>query len=90
MCGLSGDTYENTCYIRQLCAGIDETKSGEIQSRLMNLAQNASEDYSYKSAVAILDSAIRDLVKPRGKINEVQAKINELVQKRNEKQKANG
>lgn len=87
MCGLSGDTYENTCYIRQLCAGIDETKSGEIQSRLMNLAQNASEDYSYKSAVAILDSAIRDLVKPRGKINEVQAKINELVQKRNEKQK---
>ena len=87
MCGISGDTFENTCYIRQLCAGIDETKSGEIQTRLMNLAQNASEDYSYKSAVAILDSAIRDLTKPRGKINEVQAKINELVLKRNEKQK---
>lgn len=87
MCGISGDTYENTCYIRQLCAGIDETKSAEIQTRLMNLAQNASEDYSYKSAVAILDSAIRDLTKPRGKINEVQAKINELILKRNEKQK---
>ena len=87
MCGISGDTFENTCYIKQLSCEINEDKSGEMQSRLINLSQSGNEDYSYKNAVNILDAEIRELSKPRGKINQTQAAINEIVLRRNEKQR---
>ncbi len=75
---LSGDTFDNTCYIKQLSSGINEEKSAELQARLINLTQSGSEDYSYKKAVSILDSAERELTGTKGKINLVSAKINEL------------
>ncbi len=87
MFGISGDTFENTCYIKQLTAKIDESKSSEIQSKLINLSQSSDEDYSYRNAVNILDSAIKDLNGPRGKINYTQAVINELVLKNAERTK---
>ena len=87
MFGISGDTYENTCYIKQLTAKIDDTKSEEIQSKLINLSQSSDEDYSYRNAVNILDSAIKELNGPRGKINYTQAVINELVLKNAEREK---
>lgn len=87
MFGISGDTYENTCYIKQLSAKINDVKSSEIQSRLINLSQSSDEDYSYRNAVNILDSAIKDLNGPRGKINCTQAVINELVLKNAERLK---
>ena len=87
MFGISGDTFENTCYIKQLTAKIDEGKSSEIQSKLINLSQSSDEDYSYRNAVNILDSAIKDLNGPRGKINYTQAVINELVLKNAERTK---
>ena len=87
MFGISGDTYDNTCYIKQLAAKIDDTKSSEIQSKLINLSQSSDEDYSYRNAVNILDSAIKDLNGPRGKINYIQALINDLVLKNAEREK---
>lgn len=89
MFGISGDTYENTCYIKQLSAKINDVKSSEIQSRLINLSQSSDEDYSYRNAVNILDSAIKDLNGPRGKINYTQAVINELMLKNAERIKIN-
>ena len=85
MCGINGDTYENTCYIKQLSAKIDNLKSSEIQSKLMNLCQSSDEDYSYRNAVAILDNAIKDLNGPRGKINRIQSELNGLAVKIGEK-----
>ena len=87
LCGISGDTFDNTCYIKQLSSKINEEKSGEIQSRLINLSQSGNEDYSYRNAVGILDSEIRELSKPRGKINQTQTKINEIVMRKSEKAK---
>ncbi len=87
MFGISGDTFENTCYIKQLSAKINDVKSSEIQSKLINLSQSSDEDYSYRNAVNILDSAIKDLNGPRGKINYTQALINELVMKNAERVK---
>ena len=87
MFGISGDTFENTCYIKQLSGKIDESKSSEIQSKLINLSQSSDEDYSYRNAVNILDGAIKDLNGPRGKINYTQAVINELVLKNAEREK---
>ncbi len=87
MCGISGDTYENTCYIKQLSSKINDVKSSEIQSKLINLSQSSDEDYSYRNAVAILDNAIRDLNGPRGKINQVQSALNDLAVKSAEKNK---
>lgn len=87
MCGISGDAYENTCYIKQLSAKIDGAKSSEIQSRLLNLTQNSDEDYSYRNAVAILDSAIKELNGSKGKINQVQCELNEIAIKNAEKNK---
>lgn len=87
MCGISGDAYENTCYIKQLSSKINDVKSSEIQSKLINLSQSSDEDYSYRNAVAILDNAIKDLNGPRGKINQVQSVLNELAVKAAEKNK---
>ena len=79
ICGINGDTFENTCYIKQLSAKIDDVKSSGIQTRLINLIQNSDEEYSYRNAVGILDSAIKDLNGPRGKINKTQSVLNELA-----------
>ena len=87
MCGISGDAYENTCYIKQLSAKIDGVKSSEIQSKLLNLTQNSDEDYSYRNAVAILDNAVKELNGPRGKINQVQSALNDIALKNAEKNK---
>lgn len=87
MCNISGDAYENTCYIKQLSSKINDVKSSEIQSKLINLSQSGDEDYSYRSAVAILDSAIKELNGARGKINQVQTVLNELALKNSEKNK---
>lgn len=87
MCGIGGDAYENTCYIKQLSAKINDVKSSEIQSKLINLTQNNNENYSYKKAVEILDNAIKDLKGPRGKINQTQSVLNELAVKNAERNK---
>ncbi len=81
MCGMGGDVFENTCYIKQLSSKVNDVKSSEIQTRLINLSQSGNEDYSYKNAVAILDNAIKDLNGPRGKIKQVQGELNELAVK---------
>ncbi len=85
MRGLSGDGYENTCYIKQLSSKINDVKSSEIQNRLINLSQSSDENYSYRSAAAILDNAIKDLNGPRGRINQVQSALNELAVRAAEK-----
>ena len=87
MCGISGDAYENTCYIKQLSSRINDVKSSEIQSKLINLTQSRDEDYSYRNAVSILDNAIKDLNGPRGKIHQTQSVLNELAVKTAEKNK---
>ena len=87
MCGINGDTFENTCYIKQLSAKIDDVKSSEIQTKLINLIQNSDEEYSYRNAVAILDNAIKELNGPRGKINQTQSILNELAVNSAEKNK---
>lgn len=87
MCGISDETFENTCYIKQLSARIDNLKSAEIQSKLINLIQNSNEEYSYRNASAILDGAIRDLKGPKGKINQIQNILNDLAVKTAEKKK---
>lgn len=87
MCGINGDTFENTCYIKQLSVKIDDVKSSEIQTRLINLIQNSDEEYSYRNAVAILDNAIKELNGPKGKINQTQSVLNELAVKNAEKNK---
>lgn len=87
MCGISGDAYENTCYIKQLSSKINDVKSSEIQSKLINLSQSSDEDYSYRNAVAILDNAVKDLNGPRGKINQVQSVLNDIAVKTAEKNK---
>lgn len=84
--GISGDTYDNTCYIKQLGCALNEEKSAEIQAKLINLSQSGSEDYSYKKAINILDSALRELNGTKGKINHVRAKLNELAVMRAKKQ----
>ena len=81
MCGITADTFENTCYIKQLSAKIDDAKSSEIQTKLINLIQNSDEEYSYRNAVAILDNAIKELNGPKGKINQTQSVLNELAVK---------
>ena len=87
MCGISGDTFENTCYIKQLSAKIDDVKSSEIQTKLINLIQNSDEEYSYRNAVVILDNAIKELNGPKGRINQTQAALNELAVNSAEKNK---
>ena len=87
MCGISGEAYENTCYIKQLSSKINDVKSSEIQSKLINLSQSSDEDYSYRSAANILDNAIKDLNGPRGKINHIQSVLNDLAVKGAEKNK---
>lgn len=87
MCSISGDAYENTCYVKQLSSKINDVKSSEIQSKLINLSQNSDEDYSYRNAVAILDNAVKELNGPRGKINQVQSVLNDLAVKTAEKNK---
>ena len=87
MCGLSGDAYENICYIKQLSSKINDVKSSEIQSRLINLSQSSDENYSYRNAVSILDNAIRDLSGTRGKINQVQSVLNDFAVKSAKKAK---
>ena len=87
MCGIGGETYDNTCYIKQLCAKIDNLKSAEIQSKLINLIQNSNEDYSYRNALSIIDLAIKDLKGTKGKINQVQAQLNDLAVKNAQKQR---
>lgn len=81
MCGINGDLFENTCYIKQLSVKINDVKSSEIQSKLLNLSQSSDEDYSYRNAVAILDNAIKELNGHRGKINQVQSVLNDLAVK---------
>ena len=85
--GLGGDSFENTCYVKQLSCGINEAKTGEIQTKLINLSKSGDENYSYKNAISILDGEIRELTKPRGKINKIQGMINELLVLRSSKQK---
>ncbi len=87
MCGISSDAYENTCYIKQLSSRINDVKSSEIQSKLINLTQSSDEDYSYRNAVGILDNAIKDLNGTRGKIHQTQSVLNELAVKTAEKNK---
>lgn len=87
MCGTGGEAYDNTCYIKQLSAKIDNLKASEIQNKLINLTQNSSEDYSYKNAISILDNAIKDLKGTKGKINQVQAQLNDLAVKTAQKKK---
>lgn len=83
--GLGGDAFENTCYIKQLSCGINEAKTDEIQTKLINLSKSGNENYSYKNAISVLDGEIRELTKPRGKINKVQGIINELLVLRSKK-----
>lgn len=87
MCDMGANTYDNTCYIKQLSAKINDVKSSEIQNRLINLTQSGEEEYSYRNAVGILDNAIKELKGPKGKINRVQSALNELAVKSAEKNK---
>ncbi len=85
MCGIGGEAFENTCYIKQLSSKINDVKSSEIQSKLINLSQSGNEDYSYKKAVEILDTAIKELNGARGKINQTQSALNDIAVKNAER-----
>lgn len=87
MCGINGDSYENTCYIKQLSSKIDNSSAGEIQNKLLNLTQNSDEEYSYRNAMGILDSAVRELEGPKGKIKATYAILNDLALKKSSKVK---
>lgn len=83
--GINGDTFDNTCYIKQLCCAVNDDKTSEIQLKLINLSQGSGEDYSYKKAVSILDSAARELTGSKGKMRRVKDKLNEIAVLKSEK-----
>ena len=84
--GINGDTYDNTCYIKQLSCAVNEEKTAEIQAKLINISQSGDEDYSYKKAIGILDSAVRELTGTKGKIRQVKDKLNELAVRKAKRQ----
>lgn len=84
--GMSGETFENTWFVRQFDAHAHMTR--EIEERLSNLSVSGEESVSYPTAMEYLDKQEKQRFNPKSKtadIQEIDEKIaNNLMQLQDE------
>jgi exonuclease SbcC len=81
------ETFENTVFIGQLGCMVSSgnDKDGEIMKKLSNLTQSGNEDISYRNVYDAMNSASSEIISKvgkRGKLNDLERKVNELTEEK--------
>ena len=81
------ETFENTVFIGQLGCMVSSgnDKDGEIMKKLSNLTQSGNEDISYRNVYDAMNSAGSEIISKvgkRGKLNDLEKKVNELTEEK--------
>lgn len=86
--GVGAESFDKALYLNHLSIDMD-SKKDEIMDKLIALSQSGDEEFSYKWARVVLDTAIKELSGSRtGKIKETKDQLEKLYSELTEKQKA--